>query len=145
MNENMKQEYFTKGKHGTGYIILEPDGKRIAMIEWKNKTTTKVESNQVDLEYNKSQSLKDSIYYACHKTNILHIFQKRIIKGPKALINIFYRPKDEYKGYAILTKKGTNPLRFSLERLDLQKMQEKTPLAALQKVAFASGKISLKN
>jgi hypothetical protein len=140
----MKEEYKTHGRYASGCITKEQSGARFAIVNWANHTQTKIESIQVDLDKCKVKSLEQAIYKACHENSMLHIFQKKVIKGPKALINIFYRPNDEEKGYATISKKGQSTIRFSLQRLDLSKMKEKTPLAALQKVAFRSGKISLK-
>lgn len=141
--KSIEKEFETTGKYGSGYIGKYASGERIVTIGWKNGGETTVNSLEVNLSKYNPKSLSHALNLACHQSKMLELFQKIIIKGPKAVINLFYDPKNEKQGYATIAKKGTGQLRFSLERVDLLKMNEKTVLSAMQKIAFVSGKVSL--
>jgi hypothetical protein len=136
-------EFETQGKYGLARIICKKEGQRTVEIVWKDKRHLLVDSNQVDLTSSKCKDLSKALEKACQETNFLPIFIKEEIKGPKALINIFYRPTRPSQGYATLSKPKKKTLKFALSRVNLRKMGEKTPKAALQKVAFVTGKINL--
>jgi len=136
-------EYETEGKFGKGYISIEANGARVLYIKWNNAQETRVESTQVNLKKSQSKNLEEVLFKACHNGCSISLYQKRVIKGPKALISAFYSPKDEADGYATITKKDHRPLRFCLSRINLTKMKCNSIIEALQKIAFVTGKVSL--
>jgi|688.fasta_scaffold398237_1 hypothetical protein len=143
-SEKQNIELKVMGKYGEGYIAKIPGGERRITINWINGEDTIVNSLEVNLGNYKYKSLNYALEQACHNAQMLNLFQKRVIKGPKAIVTLFQDPKKEDKGYVTIAKKGTEQLRFALNRIDLKKMNEKTIISALQKVAFVTGKVSIR-
>lgn len=140
---NINIEYQTSGKFGNGKIILNPKGARQVEMVWKGKPPFFTTSAHVDLESLKCKNLKDGVHKACHFLGFLPCFQTETIKGPKALVTAYYQDSNKKGGYASITKSGSKSLRFSLDRIDLNKMQCQCPHEALKKTAFITGSIKL--
>jgi hypothetical protein len=150
MNKLQKEktiEYQTSGVYGYGRII-NPDGQatRARQIEiiWKGKPPLFATSLQVDMKSLKCTSLSQAVDKACHNLGFLPVLKHEDIKGPNALVSLYYGNPNKTQGYATISKKNMRPLKFSLGRIDLEKMVCKTPYEALKKVAFVTGQIKLK-
>jgi hypothetical protein len=141
-NDNKVEiEYETMGTKGVGKILKSPSGQRTVEVKWHKNGKLQVESTRVDLEKAKSTSLRTALDKACHVTGFLPLFHYEQIKGPKALINMFYRVPENNEGYATIVKKGKKTLRFSLDRLDLNKMECTSARDALKKAAYSTGSV----
>jgi hypothetical protein len=138
-----KEKYETRGKFGQGTIERLPDGSRQVRIEFWNGRAIAAESQRVDLEEAKAESLQEAVEKACHAVGFLPLFEKIVISGPKALVNCYRRPSNPSQGWASVIKRGTTPIRFALSRIDLFAMKSQTIEEALRKVAFDSGKITI--
>jgi hypothetical protein len=143
-NQTRQETQETRGKWGRGSIWREPNGKRVAAIEFHNGTTVRSESQRVDLKRAGCKTLWEAVQKACHATGWLPLFEKQEIKGTKALVNWYRRPSAPNQGWANVIKRGIPALKFEVERIDLQAMKAQTIGEALRKTAFQTGTIELK-
>jgi len=146
INSAMLEEYSTAGRMGRGRIFKTPAGARRVEVLWSDpsKHTIRVNSTEVDLKSAACQTLRQALDKACHRTGFLPLYEHEIIKGPKALVLVWHRPKKPESGYASIIKKGVGVLKFDLSRVSLEQMGCSTINEALRKVAFVTGAIRMK-
>jgi hypothetical protein len=147
LQEEKTIEYQTSGKYGYGRVVRsdgKPTGIRQVEIIWKGKPPLFATSLQVDIKALNCTTLPQAVNKACHNLGFLPVLKHEEIKGPNALVSLYYGNPNKSQGYATISKKNMRSLKFSLGRIDLEKMMCKTPYEALKKVAFSTGQIKLK-
>jgi hypothetical protein len=139
-------ETFEQGTYGTGAIKRMVNGERI--LEFLNLNTNGViqtPSQEVDLN---GETLEETLRQACQLGTPIPTFLVTDIKGPKAFVKVFESKSPSSSGksrsYATIIKLGVRPLKFSLNRIDLETMKSESIHDALKKVAFVTGSIKLK-
>jgi hypothetical protein len=131
------------GTHGSCRLLKHINGDILLEFTKTGENPVYAPLSHLNLKEMRAKSL-DAVFTHLTETPDAELltYDVTTIRGPKALA-LIYKSRSCDDTFGKFIRRGSEPLKFNLSRIDLKNMRAETPEQALRKAAFHSGNLRL--